>query len=125
MKLVRPTYLLVENLGEGLSPRKLVIEAVHKHNVLLADSTEEAEAVLNRFPNIDALIIHSEVKDWRKCVNDARQRHPQLTIIVLGQETLSHGAENAIISGYEPIELVGTLATFYKGKDQVTRRKKM
>lgn len=125
MKPVRPTYLLVERLGEGLSPRKLVIEAVHRHNVLLASSSEEAQAVLNRFPNIDGLIIHSEVKDWRKCVNHARQRQPQLTIIVLGQETLSPGVENAIISGHEPIELLATLAALYQSKEQVTRRTKM
>lgn len=44
---------------ESLSARKLVVETA-KHNVITAYNSKSGLELLRRFPNIDAVIVHSQ-----------------------------------------------------------------
>ena len=50
--------MIEEEQPEGLSARKLVVETV-KHNVLTAYNAKEGFDLLKRFPNVDAILVHS------------------------------------------------------------------
>ena len=50
--------MIEEEQPEGLSARKLVVETV-KHNVLTAYNAKEGVDLLKRFPNVDAVLVHS------------------------------------------------------------------
>jgi hypothetical protein len=50
--------MIEEEQPEGLSSRKLVVETV-KHNVLTAYNAKDGIALLTRFPNVDAVLVHA------------------------------------------------------------------
>jgi hypothetical protein len=50
--------MIEEEQPEGLSARKLVVETV-KHNVLTAYNADDGFDLLKRFPNVDAILVHS------------------------------------------------------------------
>jgi hypothetical protein len=50
--------MIEEEQPEGLSARKLVVETV-KHNVLTAYNAKDGVDLLKRFPNVDAILVHS------------------------------------------------------------------
>ena len=50
--------MIEEEQPEGLSSRKLVVETV-KHNVLTAYNAKDGIDLINRFPNVDAILVHS------------------------------------------------------------------
>ena len=50
--------MIEEEQPEGLSARKLVVETV-KHNVLTAYNAKDGVDLLKRFPNVDAVLVHS------------------------------------------------------------------
>ena len=58
--------MIEEEQPEGLSARKLVVETV-KHNVLTAYNAREGVDLLRRFPNVDAILVHSG--QLSKCPN--------------------------------------------------------
>jgi response regulator RpfG family c-di-GMP phosphodiesterase len=47
---------------EGVSARKLVLETA-KHNVITAYSGKSGLQLFHRFPNVDAVVIHSRMGD--------------------------------------------------------------
>ena len=62
MKPMRPCFLVVDNEYPGsISTRKLVIESA-KLNVITAYSAEEAIETLNRFPNVDGVVMDTQLQ---------------------------------------------------------------
>lgn len=49
--------MMEEEQPEGLSARKLVVETA-KHNVLTAYSVNQGMKLLQRFPKVDAVVVH-------------------------------------------------------------------
>ncbi len=59
---VHLVLLMVEvEQPEGISSRKLILETA-RHNVLTAYSGEGAVNLLERFPNVDLAIVHTELE---------------------------------------------------------------
>lgn len=59
--MARPTFLMAEpEPTQALSARKLVLEPA-KFNVITAHWAKEALELCERFPEVDALIIHKSV----------------------------------------------------------------
>jgi response regulator RpfG family c-di-GMP phosphodiesterase len=112
----RPCFLIVEpEPAEALSARKLVIETA-KYNVITAYSGDEALRALDKFPNVDGVVIHSEMKDVpvEQIARAAKEQKHERQVILL-QTTDGKRLRNADhhISSHEPGELVDLLRTLY------------
>ncbi len=74
--------MIEEEQPEGLSARKLVVETV-KHNVLTAYNAEDGVDLLTRFPNVDAVLVHSgQLHKSPNLLSDVRKLCPQKPIIL-------------------------------------------
>ena len=84
---------------EGVSARKLVLETA-KHNVITAYSAKSGLKLLERFPNVDAVVVHSRIADssFQAVVGAVKAKHPSMPVIVLSPLS---GAEN-----YKPADYV-------------------
>ena len=79
------TVLMIEpEMPESVSARKLVLETA-KHNVITAYGGEEGLALFKRFPAVDAVFVHSELKDYdcTKVAKQIRAANPTIPIVVL------------------------------------------
>jgi hypothetical protein len=103
--------MMEEELPEGLSARKLVVETA-KHNVLTAYSASDGLGLLRRFPAIDAVLIHAGVLDRKpRLIAEVRLLAPSIPIIVAcpGENALPPQA-NYVIDSHKPHALVQLLA---------------
>jgi len=120
---VRPTYLLVEPDSDGVSSRKLVLETILKHNVLVANSADEAQTTLHVFPNVDGVIVHSDVPDAQTLCSWIRKEYPEKYILFLAEPTRESCAEaDAVISGHSPAEFLDALQVDYDTSGATDRR---
>lgn len=111
---VRPTYLLVESECDGLSSRKLVLETLLKHNVLLANTADEAQTTLHVFPHVDGVIVHSDIPDSTTLVSWIRAGYPNKYVVFLGEPTRQSCKEASIVmTPHDPAELLAALAVEY------------
>jgi response regulator RpfG family c-di-GMP phosphodiesterase len=110
----RPTFLIAEpEPHEALSTRKLVLETA-KFNVITAYSSEEALELLGAFPNINALVIVSGLKNRATVVKTAKKQKPKLPVIILspnGTSSLEGGDHH--VSSHEPEELLQLLRSLF------------
>lgn len=100
------TILLIEpEMPEGVSARKLVVETAN-HNVISAYGGHEGLQLFDRFPKVDAVIIHSELADMRcdDVADEVRARDSRIPIAVLSAraQTCSGPAVNQILPSHEP-----------------------
>src|SRR6202046_1746856 len=85
MKIVRLVVLMVEvEQPEGISSRKLILETA-RHNVLTAYSGDGAVNLLQRFPNVDLAIIHTELegREFESTVRRLKELRPDLYILAI------------------------------------------
>jgi len=69
----RLVILMIEvEQPEGVSTRKLVLETA-RHNVITAYSTDTGLRLLRRFPNVDVVVVHTELDDF--CIPPGKRRH--------------------------------------------------
>jgi response regulator RpfG family c-di-GMP phosphodiesterase len=98
---------------EGLSARKLVLETA-KHNVLTAYSGEVGLELMRRFPNVDVVVVHTEIRDisFGEFVKRVKEIRPDIRIIALapGGDSDPHGAE-FVLPSHEPHMLLELLAS--------------
>ena len=83
--MTRPCFLVVDReFSANISTRKLIIETA-KFNVITAYSGGEALETIERFPAIDGVVLDIGLRDMSACdvVQQVKQRHPQLPIIVI------------------------------------------
>ena len=82
---MRPCFLVVDNEYPGsISTRKLVLESA-KLNVITAYSPEEALNTLSRFPNVDGIVIDTQLQG-RSCaeiVAHIRSEHAGIPIVTV------------------------------------------
>jgi DNA-binding response OmpR family regulator len=106
---MRPCFLVVDNEYPGsVSTRKLVLESA-KLNVLTAYSPEEALYTLERFPNVDGVVLDTQLKG-RPCkrvlqqLRDAHAGIPIVTVSPNGQDPC--GGEQYHVSSFDPKQLL-------------------
>jgi CheY-like chemotaxis protein len=109
---MRPCFLVVDNEYPGsISTRKLVLESA-KLNVITAYSPEEAVNTLNRFPNVDGVVLDTQIQgqscsETIKRLRNARADIPIVTVSPGGQDPC--GGEMYHVSNFDPKHLLDTL----------------
>lgn len=100
---------------EGISVRKLVLETA-KFNVITSHSVEETLILVQKYPNIEALVLHSSLPNLncQDVVARVKKQYPRLAIIVLTPSPTFHcdGADHHV-SSYEPEELLRLLRSMF------------
>ena len=109
---MRPCFLVVDNEYPGsISTRKLVMESA-KLNVITAYSAEEAAGTLDRFPNVDGVVLDTQIQG-RPCtevVKILRSKHARVPIVTVspgGQNPC--GEEQYHVSSFDPKQLLDAL----------------
>jgi CheY-like chemotaxis protein len=109
---MRPCFLVVDNEYPGsISTRKLVLETA-KLNVITAYSPEEAIETLDRFPDVDGVVVDARLRG-RSCIDFVqllRRKNANLPIVTVsptGQDPC--GQEQFHVSNFDPELLLETL----------------
>jgi len=111
---MRPCFLVVESEHAAtISVRKLVIESA-KFNVITAYSLEEALASLQRFPNLDGIVLDSQLKGppCRETIGQLRTANAKIPIVTIspsGDDPC--GDEQYHVSNFDPRQLLDALET--------------
>src|ERR1700733_8654941 len=117
MQIVRLVVLMVEvEQPEGISSRKLVLETA-RHNVLTAYSGDGAVNLLQRFPNVDLAILHTELqgKEFESTVRRLKEVRPDLYIVAISPVDFGKmEGVNTILPSYDPQELLEFLAKHFE-----------
>jgi DNA-binding response OmpR family regulator len=110
----RLCFLVIETEpAQGLSTRKLLIETA-KHNVITAYSGKEGMQMFDRFPNIDAVVIDSQVRDM-KCEEVSeyvKGKNPHIRVIALSpRDELPKNVCNSdrVVLAHDPAALLSLL----------------
>jgi len=111
--IIRLVVLMVEvEQPEGISSRKLVLETA-RHNVLTAYSGDGAVSLLERFPNVDLAIIHTELegKEFESTVSRLKEMRPDLYIVAISPvDPGKLEGVNTVLPSHDPQELLEFLA---------------
>ncbi len=95
---------------EGLSARKLVVETA-KHNVLTAYSSEEGLRLLDRFPNVDAVLVHGLLANCEAIIAEVLKRNQKMPVIVAApNEYREYAGARHVVSSHMPSKLLDLLA---------------
>jgi CheY-like chemotaxis protein len=110
--VVRPCFLVIDKEYPGsISTRKLVIETALL-NVVTAYSGEEGIQTLARFPNVDGVVLDTEVHGLPchkliERLRTIRRDIPIITVSPSGHEPC--GGEQYHVSSYDPRDLLAQL----------------
>ncbi len=114
--MARLTFLVAEPPPyEGLSTRKLVLETAY-YNVLTAYSAQEIGDVLQRFPNVDAVVFHTGLPNV-DCESITRyfgiplKRVPIIAVTSTDNEHV--GGATKVISSHDPQLLLATIRSIF------------
>jgi CheY-like chemotaxis protein len=117
MQIFRLVVLMVEvEQPEGISSRKLILETA-RHNVLTAYSGDGAVNLLQRFPNVDLAIIHTELegREFETTVRRLKEMRPDLYIVAISPvDSGKLEGVDAILPSYDPQELLEFLAKYFE-----------
>lgn len=106
--MVRPTFLVAEpRPDEGISARKLVLETA-LYNVITGYDGPGALELLAKFPNVDAVIVHSglgEVK-YRQLIERAVEKPDRLIILISPGDTARHPSAHHHLSSHDSKQLL-------------------
>lgn len=96
---------------DGLSARKLVIETV-KHNVLVAYSARTGLDLLQRFPNVDAVLVHASLLPRNPdLLKEIRNLSPEVPVILASPFAHESRPEAThLLDSHRPHALVKLLA---------------
>ncbi|MGA9584606.1 MAG: hypothetical protein WBQ95_04715 [Terracidiphilus sp.] len=102
--------MIEEEQPEGLSARKLVVETV-KHNVLTAYNAKDGIDLLQRFPNVDVVLVHSSLlRKTPNLLSDVKERCPGRPIVLASPFADECRPEAAfVIDSHKPQELLKVL----------------
>ena len=97
---------------EGVSTRKLVLETA-RHNVITAYTSATGVALLRRFPNVDVVVVHTEMDNFsfEKTVRAVKKVRKDIPVIGITPhaDRDKDGAEY-MISSHDPQSLLHLLA---------------
>lgn len=110
---MRLVVLMIEvEQPEGVSTRKLVLETA-RHNVISAYSAAVGMKLLNRFPKVDVVVIHTEMDDYpfEQIVRELKQIRSDVPVIGISpDEDRDNSGADYIISSHDPHALLQLLA---------------
>ncbi|HET7747756.1 MAG TPA: response regulator [Terriglobales bacterium] len=113
--MARPTFLMAEpEPDQAISARKLVLETA-KFNVITAHSAREATELCQRFPKIDALIVHGSLKgECAKVVAQFKRGDEKKPAILLAPSASAScdGVDHSV-SSHSPEELLRLLRQLF------------
>lgn len=95
----------------NISARKLVIETA-KFNVISVYGGAEAIETLIRFPNIDGIVLDSDVRDFRcgPLIERLREIRADIPIVVVSPNALENcDGERHLVCSYDPKDLLAEL----------------
>lgn len=115
----RPCFLVVDREYPGsISTRKLVIESA-KFNVITAYDGDEAIVCLERFPNVDGVVLNGDLdsdEQCRKLIDDLRRIVPGISIIVTSAGGYSRCDHNEhYVDSLDPKKLLDCLQSLKRG----------
>ncbi|MBE7182187.1 MAG: response regulator [Terriglobus roseus] len=114
----RPCFLVVDDEhASSISTRKLVLETA-KYNVITAYSCQEADAVIRRFPNVNAVVINGGTQDRSAGpFMETLSEMPEVKLVVVGDGPLNSGTRlpDAAVENFAPQILLSALQTLFPG----------
>jgi DNA-binding response OmpR family regulator len=110
---MRLVILMIEvEQPEGVSTRKLVLETA-RHNVITAYTTDTGLRLLRRFPNVDVVVVHTELDDFsfEQTIRGLKGIRNDVPVIGIspGSGTDMDGADY-MLSSHDPHALLQLLA---------------
>lgn len=112
----RPTFIVAEpEPDQALSSRKILLETF-KFNVITAHSEPEMFELLDKFPNVDAVILHDDTPGTttREIVKAVKQRLPKMQVVALspsGDESCR--LADHVVNSHKPEELLQLLQSLF------------
>ncbi|MCU1306271.1 MAG: hypothetical protein JWN45_966 [Acidobacteriaceae bacterium] len=113
----RLCFLVIEvEPAQGLSTRKLLLETA-KHNVITAYSGKEGTQTFDRFPQVDAVVVDSQLRDMRceEITAKIKKRNPNIPVNALHpREELPKHVCNSdqVVVAHDPAALLKVLENF-------------
>lgn len=117
-RMHRPCFLVIDREYAGnISTRKLVIETA-KFNVLTAYDRDEAVGTLERFPNVDGVVLNADASTGAECqdvISRLRAIVPDITIIITstGAKPIC-GHQEYYVDSLNPAQLLECLQSLHK-----------
>lgn len=115
--MTRPCFLVIDREYPGsISTRKLVIETA-KFNVLTAYDAEEGIRTLERFPNVDGVVVDADRDDMpcSELVDRLRAVRSNLPIVVTSANAeQSCGKGVHYVESFDPKSLLALLQKLYE-----------
>ena len=123
---IRPCFLVVDpEHASSISTRKLVLETA-KYNVITAYSCEEAIALIERFPSVNAVVINGTTQDPSASrFLEALRGIPEARLVVVGDGPLTQGTRqpDLRVDSFSPPKLLeGLQRLFPKEEKQLLDR---
>src|SRR5687768_16770461 len=107
--MIRPAILIAEpEPDQALSVRKLVMETA-KFNVLTAHSVTEGEKTLEKYPAVDAVVVHHHLRGHGKVLKCAKKMRADLPTILISPRGDTKAAADHGVSSHDPNELLELL----------------
>lgn len=113
--MTRLCFLVVDPEHAGsISSRKLVLETA-KFNVITAYSCAEAAETLERFPNVNGVVLNAAMPDesCRAFLQGVGARHPHVPRIVVGEPREADIPAELFVQGFAPAVLLDRLQGLY------------
>jgi DNA-binding response OmpR family regulator len=114
--MFRPCFLVIDQEFPGsISTRKLVLETA-KYNVLTAYSAREALPLLERFPNVEGVVLNASghEEDCVDLIAKFRKIAPGVRIILTsGRDVVDCGPVDLHLDNYDPRKLLAGLASLF------------
>ncbi len=125
--MTRPCFLVVDREHSGsISTRKLIIETA-KLNVITAYSGAEALEMLERFPNVDGLVLDAGIRDisCEELIRQIKGRQTATPIIVIGTPGGScYGDADHYLGSFDPGKLLALLQRLVPEAQRVIERER-
>ena len=108
----RKTFLVIEpQPSEGISLRKLLLETAF-YNVLTGYSGDEGIKLLADFPNVDATVVHSDIKNppANTVMAKLKAMKPEMPLVYIAPNgSAAQAGADAVVSSHEPRQLLSKL----------------
>jgi len=115
--MVRPTFLIAEpRPEEGISARKLVLETA-LYNVITAYDGSDALQLLEKFPRVDAVIVHAGLgeKAYKQLIRSSAEANSERMIVLLSPNpTTGTDGAHFHLSSHDPKQLLDLLLNNFR-----------
>ncbi len=113
--MTRPAFIVAEPEPEqALSTRKILLETF-KYNVITAHSVAETLDLVRLFPNVDALIVHCRIPNFKSdhLIPSVKKSSPDLPIIALTPTERELKWADYVVHSHDPQELLALMQRLF------------